>query len=494
MWRWRSDMETNSVATLIALPLALSPAAYIVERLNRKIHPGWLALLILALAWGVFGVAANEFDRDGTLTYRVGMMQLQLDGLSLLACGAILTLGTLTVIYSLDYMAEEGAADKYYALVLLLLGTMMGLVCTRDLFNVWVWFEAMAISASFLVAFYREQPASLEAGVKYIVQSALGSAFILLGIALVLAETGTLDLQEIAQLNQDSAMLWAAGGLFIAGFGVKMALVPFHTWLPDAHAQAPSGISALLSGLVIEVALIALLRALTCVAFSWGTLLIVFGVVNMLVGNLLALRQTQIKRLLAYSSLSQMGYMVFGIGIGIYAQTLDGFEGGLFHFFNHALMKGLAFLAVGAFIYSLETHQPLQISALRGASRRYPYIALALSLALLGLGGLPPLAGFMSKWQIFAAGIAVHEPLITLLVIFAALNSVLSLAYYAPIINVLYSRQAQVEMAQGRAVPRLMRLSLLVLSGAIVVIGVYPGLLHGALESAARVLLTAFGG
>ncbi|CAG0993436.1 partial Na(+)/H(+) antiporter subunit A, partial [Anaerolineae bacterium] len=172
-------METNSVATLIALPLALSPAAYIVERLNRKIHPGWLALLILALAWGVFGIAAYEFDRDGTLTYRVGMMQLQLDGLSLFACCAILTLGTLTVIYSLDYMAEEGAADKYYALVLLLLGTMMGLVCTRDLFNLWVWFEAMAISASFLVAFYREQPASLEAGVKYIVQSALGSAFIL---------------------------------------------------------------------------------------------------------------------------------------------------------------------------------------------------------------------------------------------------------------------------------------------------------------------------
>ncbi len=486
-------METNSVATLIALPLALSLAAYIVARLNRKIHPGWLSLLILALAWGVFGVAANEFDREGTLTYRVGMMQLQLDGLSLLTCGAILTLGTLTVIYSLDYMAEESAADKYYALVLLLLGTMMGLVCTRDLFNVWVWFEAMAISTLFLVAFYREQLASLEAGVKYIVQSALGSAFILLGIALVLAETGTLDLQEIAQLNQDSAVLWAAGGLFIAGFGVKMALVPFHTWLPDAHAQAPSGISALLSGLVIEVALIALLRALTCVAFSWGTLLIVFGAVNMLVGNLLALRQTQIKRLLAYSSLSQMGYMVFGIGIGIYAQTLNGFEGGLFHFFNHALMKGLAFLAVGAFIYSLETHQPLQISDLRGASRRYPYIALALSLALLGLGGLPPLAGFMSKWQIFAAGIAVHEPLITLLVIFAALNSVLSLAYYAPIINVLYSRQAQVEMAQGRTVPPMMGLSLLVLSVAIVVIGVYPGLLHGALEPAARVLLTAFG-
>ncbi|MBI5929222.1 MAG: hypothetical protein HY862_07935 [Chloroflexi bacterium] len=495
-------MEFNSVATLIALPLALSPVAYLVERLDRKIHllhsnlhlMRWMALLILALAWGVFGIAAHDFDTDGTLTYRASMVTLQLDGLSLLVCGTILALGTLVAIYSIDYMAEDDAADKYYALLLLLMGTMLGLVCTRDLFNLWVWFEAMAISASFLVAFYREQSASLEAGVKYIVQSAVGSAFILLGIALILAETGTVDLQEIAQTSQHAPVFWAAGGLFVAGFGVKMALVPFHTWLPDAHAQAPSGISAMLSGVVIEVALIALLRTLGSLAFSWGTLLIGFGAVNMLVGNLLALRQTLIKRMLAYSSLSQMGYMVFGIGVGIYAHSMNGFEGGLFHFFNHALMKGLAFLAVGAFIYILDTHQPLKISDLRGASQRYPLIALALSLALLGLGGLPPLAGFMSKWQIFAAGMAVHESAITGLVIFAALNSVLSLAYYAPVINVLYSRQNTPEISQGRRVPITIGLPLLVMAVAIVVSGVDPGLLHGILEPAARVLFTAFGG
>ena len=145
---------------------------------------------------------------------------------------------------------------------------MIGLGCATDLFNLWVWFEAMAVSSYLLVAFYREQPASLEAGVKYLVQSAAGSVLVLLGIALVLAQTGTLDLAQIcATVGQvDAPALLAAGALFVIGFGVKAALVPMHTWLPDAHSQAPSGISAMLSGVVIEAGLVALLRALAALA------------------------------------------------------------------------------------------------------------------------------------------------------------------------------------------------------------------------------------
>jgi formate hydrogenlyase subunit 3/multisubunit Na+/H+ antiporter MnhD subunit len=247
--------------------------------------------------------------------------------------------------------------EKYYAMLLAMMGVMIGLGCAGDLFNLWVWFEAMAVSSYLLVAFYREQSASLEAGMKYLVQSALGSVLVLLGIALVLAQTGTLNLDKIRLATQvGSPAMLAAGALFVIGFGVKIAMVPMHTWLPDAHSQAPSGISAMLSGVVIEAGLVALLRSLMPLAGvtpSWGILLMGFGALNMLYGNLLALRQEQVKRLLAFSSLSHVGYMLLGLGIALHVGQAAGAQGAFFHLFNHGLMKGLAFLAAGALLYVL---------------------------------------------------------------------------------------------------------------------------------------------
>ncbi len=381
-----------------------------------------------------------------------------------------------------------------------MIGAMIGLACATDIFNLWIWFETMAVSSYMLVAFYRDHPASLEAGVKYLVQSAAGSALVLMGIALVLAQTGTLNLDQIRLTATKSPMLLAAGALFIIGFGVKVALVPLHTWLPDAHSQAPSGISAMLSGVVIETGLVALLRVLIAlggISNSWGVLLISFGALNMLVGNLLALRQTQVKRLLAYSSVSQIGYMLLGLGIGIYAGTPDGVQGGLFHLFNHGLMKGLAFLAAGTLLYALHTapgdHRPLTIGDLGGAATRYPLAALALSIAVLGLAGLPPLAGFMSKWQIFAAGFATHNLLIDAVVIFAALNSVLSLAYYAPLVNAVYRQKPTSAVQHGRAVPFTMAAPLVVMAVAVIAIGVLPGLVTWLTGPAGTALVAAVG-
>ncbi len=185
-------------------------------------------------------------------------------------------------------------------------------------------------------------------------------------------------------------------------------MCPWHTWLPDAHGEAPSGIQRLLSGVVIEAGLVALLRtlmALAGIASSWGTLSI--RAVNMLAGNLLALRQTQVKRLLAFSSVSHMGYMLLGLGIAFYTGEAAGAQGGFFHLITHGMMKGLGPLAAGALLYAIapvlqvgEDAHGLTVADLAGAAHRYRLAALALSLALLGLAGLPPLAGFMSKWQI----------------------------------------------------------------------------------------------
>ena len=181
----------------------------------------------------------------------------------------------------------------------------------------------------------------------------------------------------------------------------------------------------------------------------------------------MALQQKQVKRLLAYSSVAHVGYMLLGLGITFYSGNAAGAQGSLFHLFNHALMKGLAFLSAGALLYTLHIragdHEPLMLADLAGAARRYPLVALGLSIAVLALGGLPPLAGFMSKWQIFVAGFQTGNLWIELAVIFAALNSVLSLAYYAPLVNAMYRLEPSARVRQGKRLPLVMSFPLVVL-------------------------------
>ncbi len=488
---------------MILLPLVATPAVYLVGRLvkrNGAAVAHGTALAALLAAWVPFVLAARDLDASHPETYTVGTIMLRLDELSLLLAALSLGLGTLVMLYSGPYMSREAHQEKYYACLLAMIGVMVGLGCAGDLFNLWVWFEAMAIASFLLVAFYHEQANALEAGIKYLAQSAVGSALVLLGITLVLAETGTLDLVEIRQSAGHSETLLAAGVLFVIGFGVKVAMVPMHTWLPDAHSQAPSGISAMLSGVVIEAGLIAMLRTLSALAdvtASWGELLMAFGALNMLVGNLMALRQTQVKRLLAYSSLSHVGYMLVGLGITVYTHNATGAQGSLFHMLNHGLMKGLAFLAAGSLLYALHvasgSHKPLVIADLNGAAQRYPLAALGLSVAVLGLGGLPPLAGFMSKWQIFAAGFETRETWIEVLIVFAALNSVLSLAYYAPLVNAVYRQKPSEAVLHGEPLAWQMNVPVIVLSAAVIVIGLWPGLLRWLAEPAGDALLAAFG-
>ena len=326
--------------------------------------------------------------------------------------------------------------------------------------------------------------------------------FVLVGIALVFAQVGTLNLDEIiAAVNGTTPILLVAGAFFLIGFGIKTALVPLHTWLPDAHSQAPSGISAMLSGVVIEAGLVAMLRAIGGLAgtsANWGGILLGFGAVNMLLGNLMALRQTQVKRLLAFSSVSHMGYMLLGLGVAVLGSgSVEGAAGAFFHLINHGLMKGLAFLAAGVLLYALHVargdHGPLVIEDLSGAARRYPVAAFAFAVAVFSLGGLPPLAGFMSKWQMFVAGFQTQNGWVEALVVFAALNSVLSLAYYAPLVNRLYRHAPGKIVLEGKAVSWTMYLPLVLLAVGVVVLGFMPQLANSFTYPAAKSLLAIFG-
>ena len=505
---------------LISWLLLSAPFVYIIGRIDvitgrRRGLARWLGLLCLAVAWWAFGRALTAFYTAGApqlvtqATWTLGVITMRFDGLSLLLAALVLTLTTVILIYSGPYIGHSEGGEKHYALLLMVCGAIIGLGSAGDLFNLWLWFEAMAFASYPLVVFYTHDRLALEAGIKYLVQSAAGSVFILLGIALVLLSAGTLDVlgvrQALAAAPVEPVLWLTAGVLFVVGFGVKIALVPLHTWLPDAHAQAPSGISAILSAVVIEAGLIALLRALSALAgaaVSWGALLIGFGLFNMLAGNLLALRQQQVKRLLAFSSIGHVGYMIVGLGVALTVGTAAGAQAGFFHLLSHGLMKGLAFLAAGALMFGLQHslgqagagagHQPLLVDDLSGAARRYPLVALVLSLAVLGLGGLPPLVGFMSKWQILVAGAQTRDVDILIVLIVAALCSVLSLGYYAPLVNRMYRREPGALVAKGRAIPAAMLAPLVVLALAVVILGVLPFLAGWLTIPAAADLLAAF--
>ena len=255
----------------------------------------------------------------------------------------------------------------------------------------------------------------------------------------------------------------------------------------------------MLSGVVIETGMVAMLRALGALTAvrDWGIIIIVFAAVNMLIGNLMALRQKQVKRLLAYSSVAHMGYILFGIGIALSFGAANGAAGGFFHLFNHAMMKGLAFLGVGALLYALYIargdHSPLMVDDLNGAAKKYPWVVLTLSIGLLGLGGLPPLAGFMSKWQILVAGAQTQNVWIIVLVGFMGLNSVLSLGYYAPLVNRMYRTKPSDIVLEGKPVSWLMTLPLILLAAGTVVLGFYPSLLNWLTHPAALALFQTFG-
>jgi proton-translocating NADH-quinone oxidoreductase chain N len=411
----------------------------------------------------------------------------------------ILTLATCIVIFSGEDIDDEQGEEKYYATTLILTGSMIGLVCAADLFNLWVWFEATAFSSYLLVAFYRDRRDALGACVKYFIQTISGSVLALFAIALILAQSGTLD---IATINAEkSPLVIVAGALFIMGFGVKAALAPNYTWAPDAYAESPTPISALLSGIVTVTALIALMRALAVSSWSpdqWGVVLMIIGSANIVIGNVLAFSQTQVKRILAYSSVSHIGFITLALGIGVTVQSADGMQSAMLHLFIHGLMKALAFLALGALAYSWRARtgaeRLITVNDLKGAAQRCPGIVLALTLALLSLAGVPPLAGFISKLRILSAGVNSQSDWILALTAMAALNSVLSLGYYLPIINALYSFGGESNRDQATIAPLAMRAPVFLLATLIVIFGVAPGLLDGLTDAAGSALMTLFGG
>lgn len=421
------------IILFVALPLVVAAILPLVGRISRRVVPDLAAnatllfLLVYALAVGRPLVAGGPALQQLTWLGESVNLRLALDAFSLLMLVTISLVGLAAGLFSINYMEHYGAKGNYYALLLAMIAGMNGLVLATDLFGVYIFLEVAAIASYALVAYGLERE-ELEAAFKYLMLSVVASAFVLTSIAILFGMTGHLGFPEVAaglkELNA-GAVVGFASALFLVGFGLKAALIPFHAWLPDAHPSAPAPISALLSGLLIKVSGVYALARIFLNVFgltpALSTVLMLLGAVSVVVAAFLALGQKDIKRMLAYSSISQVGYVVLGIGIG----TPLGIAGGLFHLFNHALAKALLFLNSGSIQQATGTRDLDEMGG--GLAKKMPFTAVTTLIGSLSIAGVPPLNGFWSKLIIIIALIQAGHPVLALI---AVLASVLTLWYY----------------------------------------------------------------
>jgi multicomponent Na+:H+ antiporter subunit D len=478
------------IPLFVVVPLA---GAFFTSLLGKRVKCladlfGILTTLILFLFSILCVRLINEY---GILVYNVGGWKVPigigmvLDGLSSFMLVTVNLVAFLVVLYSINYMERFTAKWKFYTLFLLMLAGMNGVIVTGDMFNLFVFLEIAAVASYALVAFGTERE-ELEAAFKYAVMGSVGSLFILLGIVILYSYTSTLNMADMNSvlvqkgLGNISIMV---GVLFLMGFGLKAALVPFHAWLADAHPSAPAPISAMLSGVLIKslgvYALVRIFYNVMGISSSLSSILLFLGTLSMIIGGLLAIGQWDLKRLLAYSSISQVGYIILAIGLG----TPLGILAGLFHLFNHSIFKSLLFLNSGAIEYSTGTRD---LQKMGGLAKKMPVTATTAMTASVSIAGIPPFNGFWSKLLIIIACVQAKRYGYAFL---AALVSILTLAMYMRAMRHAFLGSIQENFNQIKEVPFFMRLSMgilaiiCLLAGALLISGVQQVFLQKAQEA-----------
>ena len=412
---------------------------------------------------------------------------LRVDTLSVFMASTFIGIGLLAAVYSIKYMEGEKGIPLYYTLLLSMVGGMVGVAFAGDFFTLFVFWELMCVSSYVLVAFRKRRWESVEAGLKYLLMSAAGSASLLFGLSLIYGLAGTLNFHSLASIFKGvkpNIWLGMASLFLFAGFGVKAAVVPLHTWLPDAYSAAPAPISAILSAVVTETGVYALCRVFFTVfqplQVQWSMVLAVLSLVTMTFGNITALLQNDLKRLLAYSSIGHIGYMLVGLAVG----TQIGLTGTALHIFNHALMKGACFLCVGAFVYRVGVRR---LDEIAGIGRRMPFTTIALCVSLFALTGMPPLNGFISELTLFMSSV---EAGMTWLGVAIIVNSLFSSGYVLRVVKALLQRREAEGFENVKEAPLLMLTPILVMVFMIVLFGVWPDPVLEFARKAAYALLS----
>ena len=404
---------------------------------------------------------------------------------------AVLIVAIMTTVGSFNFMRKQSHTAVYYSLILLSSIGMVLVAYSTDLVMLFVAWELMSIPTYVLAGFLKKDPSSNEAALKYFLFGALASAIIIFGISIAYGLTGSTNIGEVIQgfSTLDSQMIPLALlsiAMFIAGFGFKMGLVPFHMWLPDTYEGSPPTITALLAAGTKKVGFAAALRIIVMgtvvLNLDWTFALGVIAVMTMTIGNIAAVMQKNLARMLAYSSIGHAGYILIGLAVAPFSPM--GIQGSLFHILNHAVMKGAAFIAVAGIVTTLAI---TNVDKLKGLARKMPITSLGLVICLLALAGVPPLNGFWSKLVLFGAALdaGVVASWAPWLAVAGVLNSALSLAYYGWLIRKMYFEGEQEKrVKEPKSIIAVMIFSIIF----IVTIGVYPEPILQFTESAVPTL------
>jgi NADH-quinone oxidoreductase subunit M len=488
-------MQTLLIALM--LPALAIPVVYGVGKKSAKIAALLLALislvslsLLLTLIPTV--LSQGQYVESYYWIPSLGSaFTLFVDGISLSLAIVTLILVAACTVYSINYMEDKKSLPEYYALMSLLTIGLVGVFITSNLLLFYFCWELMLVPTYFIIGGwgYRD---SYKTAFKFFIFTHAGAIFVLLGIGAIYMLTGTLDIfQAQALLTQvdPSILNWVLLS-FTVGFAVKMAIVPLHMWLPDAHGEAPAPMSALLSGVIIGAGGYAILRialgtvyaAIVPTETTFLLVLSFFGVISAFYGSFLALAETDIKRIIAYSSISHMGYVLFALSL---FPVAEGITGGVLHLVNHAASKGLLFLTAGAVMHQTGVRN---IKEMGGLASKMPITAIASAIAAFSIGGIPPFACFISEFHIFvgavtAAGLdsAYYVPTILMLV-----ATVFSLAYVlryfwkvfleAPKVELIKTEDMDEEKSKNLDPPIFILIAILALAAFVVILGIYPGI------------------
>ncbi len=487
----------NLPALLIALPILGAILTPIISRYGDALRDGWVVLITLLTSLTCLLTSFQVLSK-GSIVYTFGVHSVSqvippdsggipvriiftIDAMNAFMLIIAAIVGFAIVLYSISGKSRLSGKEGFYALLFLLIAGVNGMIATGDMFNFFVFLEISSLAGAALVAFRVDRGVAAEAGLKYAALSTIGGLMFLCGVALLLAQYNSLNMAVLASRIQMTPLDIIAFVLFFAALAMKCGAVPMHFWTPDSYSMAPSAVTAFLV-VSSQASLYGLFRisytlyggVLNTTTVGW--VIIILGVLSMFVGVTMAIPQKDVKRLMAYHAVSQTGYMLLGVGVGLAALStpcllnsvgLPALKGGLFHIMNHALYKGLLFLTAGVIFYRCGTRN---LNQLGGLGHNMKWTMLFFIIGALAIAGIPPFNGFASKLLIYES-VFMFNPILSVI---AMVVSILTLASFVKVFHSMFMGPQLPEYKDVQEAPLPMLIGMGILASLVILFGLFP--------------------